>query len=187
VDIAGDMGNLLTLKAIINFFTSTDKDNIVLAFATEKIVSRFGRQRFSKQEANRMKMSKEDTPPMKIPMCFLNSKEFNKEQDAYLRLCYWSISTANLEADFGFDDGEAEVFMKRFVYFFVLDLGISPFVKSYRGRSLMHACVESGRVDFMRELLSHKYECQTEKEAIRLVKTTASKDDDGDNVFHSIF
>jgi hypothetical protein len=42
---------------------------------------------------------------MRIPLIFLNSKEFNKEQQAYMRLAYWSISTANLERDFGFDDG----------------------------------------------------------------------------------
>lgn len=134
-----------------------------------------------------MRLSKSDTPSMRIPLCFLNSKDFNKEQDAYLRLAYWSISTANLEKDFGFDDGEAEIFMKRFVYFFVLDLGVSPFVKSYRKRSLMHACVESGRLDFMRELLSHRYECWTEDEALRLIKTTACKDEMGDNIYHSIF
>ena len=105
-----------------------------------------------------------------------------------MRLAYWSISTANLEAEFGRDDdGQAEEFMKRFVYFFVLDLGISPFVKCYKSRSLIHACVESGRLDFMRELLKHRYECWTEGDANRFLKTLACKDLDGDNVFHEIF
>jgi hypothetical protein len=77
--------------------------------------------------------------------------------------------------------------MKKFVYFFVLDLGISPFVKCYKSKSLIHACVESGRLDFMRELLKHKYECWTEDAANRFVKTLACKDIGGDNIFHEIF
>ena len=105
-----------------------------------------------------------------------------------MRLCYWSISTANLEADFGFDDdGLAEEFMKRFVYFFVLDLGISPFIKCYKKRSLIHACIESGRLDFMRELLNHKYECWDVDAAERFIKTLACKDAAGDNIYHEIF
>jgi len=33
-------------------------------------------------------------------------------------------------------DPNIEIFMKRFVYIFIMDLGISPFVKCYGSKSL---------------------------------------------------
>lgn len=35
------------------------------------------------------------------------------------------------------DDPEIEIFMKEFVYVFIIDLGISPFVKCYQNKSIV--------------------------------------------------
>jgi hypothetical protein len=35
------------------------------------------------------------------------------------------------------DDPEIEIFMKKFVYMFIIDLGISPFVKCYQNKSIV--------------------------------------------------
>lgn len=34
-------------------------------------------------------------------------------------------------------DGVFEIYMKQFVYIFILDLGISPFIKCYQDKSLI--------------------------------------------------
>lgn len=56
------------------------------------------------------------------------------------------------------EEGKYEIMMKKFVYIFIIDLGISPFVQCYNGRNLFQACIHSQRLDFFEELLSHKYE-----------------------------
>jgi hypothetical protein len=33
--------------------------------------------------------------------------------------------------------------LKEFLYFIILDIGISPFVKIYEGKSLLFACVQA--------------------------------------------
>jgi hypothetical protein len=35
------------------------------------------------------------------------------------------------------EDPEIEIFMKKFLYFFIMDLGISPFVKCYEKKSIV--------------------------------------------------
>ena len=54
-------------------------------------------------------------------------------------------------------DPEIEIFMKEFVYLFIAELGISPFVKCYQNKSIVQACIYSRRLDFLRELLQHEY------------------------------
>ena len=116
-------------------------------------------------------------------MTYLNSKDFNKQQTAYIRLAYWAIYICNLDKKF--PNIEAE--MKQFVYFFILDLGISPFVKCYTGKTLMHSCINANRVDFLTELLSHNYECYDEKDYNKFVKSFSAKDDRGNGIFHEVF
>lgn len=84
-------------------------------------------------------------------------------------------------------DAKIEQYMKKFVYLFILDLGISPFIKCYRNKTLIHACVVSNRADFMRELLSHHYECYDVKDWETFAKSCKSKDYRGDNVLHEVF
>ena len=50
--------------------------------------------------------------------------------------------------------------VRNFIYIFIMDIGISPFVKCYDGKSMISATVPSGRLEFLKELLSHKYECE---------------------------
>ena len=70
------------------------------------------------------------------------------------------------------DDANIEIFMKKFLYFFILDLGISPFVKCYEKKSIIQACIKSGRLDFLRELLSHDYEL-LDKHDVEIFKKSA--------------
>ena len=102
---------------------------------------------------------------------------------SYCRIAYWSIFMAN-DND---DDPNIEIFMKKFLYYFIMDLGISPFVKCYEKKSIIQACIKSGRLDFLRELLSHEYELLS-KEDVEIFKTSAQgKDKNGDNIYHEIF
>jgi len=52
---------------------------------------------------------------------------------SYLRVAYWAIKIANLDNE----SVESEIFMKKFLYFFIIDLGISPFVKCYKNKSIL--------------------------------------------------
>ena len=70
---------------------------------------------------------------------------------SYCRIAYWAIFIAN-DID---EDKDIEIFIKQFLYFFILDLGISPFIKCYEKKSIIQACIVSKRLDFLRELLSH--------------------------------
>ena len=84
-------------------------------------------------------------------------------------------------------DPEIEILMKEFVYFFVMDLGISPFVKCYQNKSLIQACVKARQKQLMAELLQHEYEVKNPKEIGILAKTCKGKDIFGNNIFHEIF
>jgi hypothetical protein len=70
------------------------------------------------------------------------------------------------------EDQNIEIFMKKFLYYFIIDLGISPFVKCYEKKSIIQACVRSGRLDFLRELLSHEYELLNNKD-VEIFKKSA--------------
>jgi hypothetical protein len=72
---------------------------------------------------------------------------------SYCRIVYWAIFLANDN-----DDPDMEIFVKKFLYYFIIDLGLSPFIKCYEKKSIIQACIVSGRLDFLRELLSHEYE-----------------------------
>ena len=136
-----------------------------------------------------MQFSGGDTSPEYIKLAWLKSNNMSVQQKAYLSLAYWAISIANMDKDreYGGKAGFYEVLMKRFVYIFIADLGISPFVKCYNKRSIIQACIASEREDMLRELLSHKYELLN-KEAYEIFKSTLkSKDFKGNNVFHDVF
>ena len=120
---------------------------------------------------------------MRIKIIYASSNKFNAVQQAYIRLAYWAISTVNMEEV----DHDAEKRMKRFVYFFLLDLGISPFIKCYQKKTLIHACVRAERVDFLRELLRHDYEMADPQTFEVFEKSCKNKDHKGDNVFHEVF
>lgn len=47
----------------------------------------------------------------------------------------------------------------------MIDLGVNPFIHSYEGKSLIHACIEANQPELLEELLSHIYWVQDEKEA----------------------
>jgi hypothetical protein len=102
---------------------------------------------------------------------------------SYLRVAYWAIKIANLDNK----SIESEIFMKKFLYFFIMDLGISPFVKCYKNKSILQACISSKRFDFLRELLSHTYEVLTPNDIEVFKKSCKGKDLEGNNIFHDIF
>jgi hypothetical protein len=72
---------------------------------------------------------------------------------SYSRIAYWAIFLANDN-----NNPDMEIFVKKFLYFFILDLGLSPFIKCYEKKSIIQACIVSASFDFLRELLSHEYE-----------------------------
>ena len=102
---------------------------------------------------------------------------------SYIRIAYWAIFMAN-DSD---EDPEIEIFMKKFLYFFIMDLGISPFVKCYEKKSIVQACIKAERLDFLRELLCHEYELLNKKDAEIFKKSARGKDINGDNIYHEIF
>ena len=89
------------------------------------------------------------------------------------------------------DEGFAldfEFLMKKFIYLFVLDIGVSPFVQCYEGCNLIQGCIEAYRIDFLKELLMHQYECLNRQELdLFLSSAQVSQDKTGNNLMHSIF
>jgi hypothetical protein len=102
---------------------------------------------------------------------------------SYCKIAYWAVFLAN-DID---SDPNIEIFMKKFLYFFIIDLGVSPFIKCYEKKSIIQACIVSNRLDFLRELLTHEYEVLTEKDAEILKISAKGKDINGDNIYHEIF
>jgi hypothetical protein len=182
-DIAGDLNNYQSLKAMIQYFKEEEDSRIFEAFLSPSIRSQFEASRFSNRFTRQHKFTKDDTPPQRVQVAFLKSKNFTKQQQSYIRLAYWAISMANMDEV----DPAIEIFMKEFVYVFIIDLGISPFVKCYQNKSIVQACVLSRRLDFLRELLSHQYEVMNPKQVDIMAKTCQGKDIFGNNVFHEIF
>jgi len=65
---------------------------------------------------------------------------------------------------------------KRFIYYFILDLGISPFIKAYQGKSLMTACVTENLTKFTKEIMSHRYVVRNDYQKQLLMKSAKQKD-----------
>lgn len=63
-------------------------------------------------------------------------------------MAYWSFFIGNFFQDPKTKE-EFKIRMKKIIYFFVVDLGINPFIHSYFGKSLMHACVESKQPELL--------------------------------------
>jgi len=83
-----------------------------------------------------------------------------------------------------FNQDQAEV--KNFVYLFIMDCGVSPFVKAYEGRTLISATVPSESIEFLTELLSHTYMVRFEEDFEELKKRCKSKDAKGNNLLHEV-
>lgn len=70
------------------------------------------------------------------------------------------------------------------MYMFILDLGISPYIKCYMGKTLIQGCVSTNLLSFIEELNSHKFVFMDEKDLNDFVKSTQTKDEIGNNTLH---
>lgn len=102
-----------------------------------------------------------------------------KVQKSYVNIAYWACA---MQA--GTPAQQQQV--KRFIYLFIMDLGISPFVKCYDHKTLISATVHSGRIRFLQELLSHRYVVIHANDFESMQKRCASKDIKGNNLLHAI-
>ena len=62
-DIAGDLNNRMTLKEIVDYFLSKQKDVIRNAFITPEIKLRFDKDRFTTERTKNITFTAEDTRP----------------------------------------------------------------------------------------------------------------------------
>ena len=104
--------------------------------------------------------------PEYIELTYISSERATHEQKSYLHIAYWAMTLLKklesidqkegrvLREDEAFDQ-DFEFLMKKFIYMFILDIGISPFVKCYEGCNLIQGCIEAYRIDFLKELLMH--------------------------------
>ena len=68
-----------------------------------------------------------------------------------------------------------------------MDLGISPFIKCYDGKSLISATVHSKQHEFFKELLGHTYVCGHESDYMDMIKRCAkTRNILGNNLMHDI-
>lgn len=91
-----------------------------------------------------------------------------------MHLAYWAISLANKDSigkpksltqqknkkerkEDHQHRNSLQKLIKQFIYMFIIDCRISPFVKIYKERDLTQACVEQGRFEILKELLQHTY------------------------------
>jgi len=94
-------------------------------------------------------------------------------------VAYWAAFMAN-------QSHEDLLMAKHFVYIFILDLGVSPFVKCYDGRLLISATVPAMRPDLLEELLSHNYIALHESDYEAFRTRLQSKDSIGNNLLHTV-
>ena len=78
-DIAGDLNNYQSLKAMVKYFKEEEDSRIFEAFLNPKIRSQFEASRFSNRFTRQFQFTKEDTPPQKVQLAFLKSKNFTKQ------------------------------------------------------------------------------------------------------------
>jgi hypothetical protein len=176
------MKNFKSLKSMIDFFNNeANQREIFECFITNEVAQKFRADRYTKLRSKQMLITEDDMEPQEIELAFVNSDKFTKEQRSYLHLVYWSVALSEG------NNGKAEVYMKKFIYFFIMDLGISPFVKCFDGKNLLEACIKSRRFDTLKELLSHTYICCTPEECLELDNSSRDKDIHGNNLLHNVF
>lgn len=181
-DIAGDLNNFQTLFNTLEYFI-TQKEDIRLAFITPSLIEKHSVGRFSRnytEQVNFFELLKKQA--FDIELVYLKSNNFTKEMRSYIHIVYWAINLRRLKGH-----EHKEEAMQRFLYFFILDLGISPFVECYRGKSIMQACVSTRRVALLEQLLLQRYIVKTPGDLKILEETTKDEDDIGNNIYHTVF
>jgi hypothetical protein len=80
----------------------------------------------------------------------VDDKKLTKPMQAYLRLAYWAIRLTNIDIHPEVERADKEKLRnqlkaeaRRVMYFYLMDLGVSPFLRSYEDRSIVHACVKA--------------------------------------------
>lgn len=77
-DIAGDLNNYQSLKAMVTYFKEEEDSGIREAFLNPRIRSQFEAARFSNRFTRQHVFTKDDTPPQRVQLAFLKSKNFTK-------------------------------------------------------------------------------------------------------------
>jgi len=107
---------------MIEFMFYNMKAQIREAFITKKVINKMYSSRFSKSLMDQISSFK-FVEPQDIELVYFTNAGFTPEQHAFLRCMYWSVLLQWVPSHVEFS--------KRVIYYFILDLGVSPFIKSY--------------------------------------------------------
>lgn len=208
VDIAGDNGKMESLSNMVSYHMNDDnKRKIKAKFLPPDLGNKYSQDRLNPKQSERYlkahprypardPVTNKLVPPPtmeSVSIIYVDEKNMTNAQKAYLRVAHWAIRLA----DFVFEERNEKNAKKKkqyrkmareVLFFFVMDMGVSPFVKTYHDRSLVHALVKANLVDLLAELLCHEFNLLYSGEYSQFKDSaTLCEDIKGDNVFHCIF
>ena len=103
------------------------------------------------------------------------------KQRSFLQLAFWALTMAKKSPK----DKEAATHL---LFFFVMDMGVSPFVKCYDDVALISGLIRSREFTLIELLLSHKFECVFYDEWSYFIRQIShSSDRYGNNILHEIY
>jgi hypothetical protein len=100
-----------------------------------------------------------------------------KIERSYINAAYWAP----------FLKQEDIHLIRKFLYLFIMDIGIFPFEKCYDGKSIISACVTAGKPELLKELLMHDYVVHYESDLDLCRARCKAKDSNGNNFMHHVF
>ena len=91
-----------------------------------------------------MDLSKETLAPQRVHIAYTKkNREMSNIERSYINAAYWAA----------FLRIEDIHLTRKFLYLFIMDIGIFPFEKCYDGKSIISSCVTAGKVELLKELL----------------------------------
>ena len=131
---------------------------------------------------------------VEIVIGFAKSKNnLTAQQRSLLQLAFWALTMAKEPDPIDQPDEYEEARGDRFraqhlLYIFIMDLGVSPFVKCYDDVALLTGLVRSGEFTILRDLLKHKY-ITIYYEDFAFLKRQIKRATDrwGNNILHEIY
>ena len=169
IDVAGDLGHRQCCREIVKHYLQPEQQRAILdAFTNPWIFERYGQQRYKQQKTKLFaskpgKFSAKNMEGVEIVIGFAKSKvDLTAQQRSLLQLAFWALTMAKepdpIEQPKEYEMAKGDKFRaQHLLYIFVMDLGVSPFVKCYDDVALITGLVRSGEFTILRDLLKHKY------------------------------
>ena len=140
-DVAGSKRHIRCLKQFLEYFYSEQIPKIRNAFNTPDLKNKLQGFNFNSNQSKNIDFNMPKVKPLLVQIAHSDSSTFTKQQKAYWNLCYWSIFVGILaknsnEENIGISN-QFKKMVRQFIYSFIVDLGVSPFAKAFKGKNLL--------------------------------------------------